>query len=107
MTFSIGNVSGCHDLLALASEVDECFAKDPVLVEDTLKDCAQVFWSSGTTGRPKGILHSQQSVWNMLQAQDNTNIFDVVTTLHFFHFGGYLFNIICLMSGSSLSFVST
>eukprot|EP00095_Tigriopus_kingsejongensis_P004163 maker-scaffold53_size449031-snap-gene-0.11 protein:Tk04163 transcript:maker-scaffold53_size449031-snap-gene-0.11-mRNA-1 annotation:"luciferin 4-monooxygenase-like" len=51
-------------------------------------DCTLIFWSSGTTGRPKGIKHSQKSVVNLMQASlfAPGNMF--VTTM-FTHIGGF------------------
>ena len=62
---SIGRVgdSSVADLAALAPRADEYgyILPRPAELEgsDPWEECAVVLWSSGTTGRPKGILHRE------------------------------------------------
>ena len=55
--------SSVADLAALAPKADEYGYILPLQAElegsDPWEECAVVLWSSGTTGRPKGILHRE------------------------------------------------
>ena len=68
---SIGRVgdSSVADLAALAPKADEYGYILPLQAElegsDPWEECAVVLWSSGTTGRPKGILHREIMICHM------------------------------------------
>ena len=71
----------------VAKEMPETY-----LAKDVKKEKAIVFWSSGTTGLPKGISHSHYSAWNLMGQLPNEFPFyeNVVTTQCFFHVGGFM-----------------
>ena len=100
------------------------------LIGDPSQELAHVFWSSGTTGRPKGICWSQQTLWNIISSPQkmgklmNINGLDKlnfslffgdkiflssdfvdVMTLHFFHVIGFLHVIVSLLQGWTTNFI--
>lgn len=101
-------VSGFDDLLALMSSADELEAPDPVDTGDVMNDRLVVFWSSGTTGLPKGICHSHFSAWNAFSALSDeipTHCNNVSTTC-FFHIGGFFVGIRSIRERQSYFHVS-
>ena len=74
----------CGDLITAADAADEAAAPAPADMEDAA-DCVIILWSSGTTGKPKGILHSHQSLWNMISLDGKIPPVHQMATLHFFH----------------------
>lgn len=91
------------DLLTLVSEANESDALVAVNVDNIMKDRLVVFWSSGTTGLPKGICHSHFSAWNALSAMSDeipAHCNNVGTTC-FFHIGGFFFGIRSILERQS------
>ena len=107
---SFGSVDGCsNDLEALVTQANETVAPKPAVVVTQDKAgpdvCAQIFWSSGTTGKPKGIRHSHQSIWNIFTTFSVTPSNNNLTTLHFFHIGGCFHVLSDLIKGSTCTYV--
>ena len=90
--FSFGDIDGVENILAMLDDLlDERMAPDPVEIQDTKNETCIIFWSSGTTGLPKGICHSHFSALHLvgfakdMVEQDSPQ----VTTTCFFHIGGF------------------
>ena len=106
--FSLGPVEGVEDILEKLEDINEREAPEPVAVKDTRNDDCIVFWTSGTTGLPKGIVHSHFSTLNFFgflesTIQPNTPI---VATTCFFHVGGFMAGIVALKEGVTFYHVS-
>ena len=65
VVLALGDVKGCIDVIKLKDETDEELAPDPVVFdEEQLRDKLCItLWSSGTTGKPKGICHTHLTVY--------------------------------------------
>ena len=104
---SFGTVPGCRDLIQMIQGIEEDQAPIPAEILDPKSECAQVLWSSGTTGRPKGISHSHQSLWNMMSGNDEKSqpSHHELMTLSFFHIGGCIQNLLNLLQGSTCTYL--
>lgn len=65
------------------------------------QEAAVVFWSSGSTGVPKGILHSHHTL-NIMPASRGEVIERALMTNIQFHIGGFLFNLLLGISGRAV-----
>jgi len=100
---SFGKVEGCTDVLGLLESVDLESRTPPEPVrfseEEIKSEVNLVFWSSGTTGLPKGICHTHFSSfnfcgWTEMVMKPNTN---TVTTTCFFHVGGFYTGLMAML----------
>lgn len=91
--FCFGDFPGCENLLTLKNAADAAKSALPEAVDadDVMVDRLVVFWSSGTTGLPKGICHSHFSSWNAFSTfgDELPTHANNVTTTCFFHVGGF------------------
>ena len=97
--FSFGDIDGVENILAMLDDLlDERMAPDPVEIQDTKNETCIIFWSSGTTGLPKGICHGHFSAFHfagfakVMVEPDSPS----VTTTCFFHVGGFMTAILSL-----------
>ena len=58
--YSFGNVNGLQNILTMLESTSENLAPEPVVVQNPKTETCIIFWSSGTTGMPKGICHRQK-----------------------------------------------
>ena len=100
--FSLDNVDGTVDLLKETELVEE--VPDAVDVDDK-EELVHVFWSSGTTGIPKGICHSHKAFWNSVGNGFIPSSHTFFTSC-FFHLVGCMSNISNLMFGFEGTFLS-
>ncbi len=63
-----------------------------------------LLWSSGTTGRPKGILLPNNALMSWMRGSNDMSKYEYLTTTCFFHGGGFLGPISCIMSECSTRF---
>ena len=105
----LGDFEGIDDnLLNLLDRVDPNNAPEPADV-DVKKDTCNIFWSSGTTGAPKGICQTSMAMFNIFgglisRFQPNSSS---LTTTCFFHIGGSMTNIYGLMYRQTANYVSS
>lgn len=87
-----------EDIIEALERVDDRDAPDPIAVRSTKTETCIIFWSSGTTGLPKGICHSHFGAFHFggfgkSMAKPNT---PSVTTTCFFHVGGFMTGMMAL-----------
>ena len=97
--FGFGQVSGVENVFDLIDAIEENQAPDPVVAKNPRKDICIIFWTSGTTGLPKGICHSHFTTHHfggfVAKSQVKPNSPSVTTTC-FFHVGGFFTGILAL-----------
>ena len=90
--YSFGEVEGVENILTMLEACSEKMAPAPVEIQNPKTETCLIFWSSGTTGLPKGICHSHWSTLHFWGFGKTYKVFDkpIVTTTCFFHVGGFL-----------------
>lgn len=88
---TLAALSGCAVIHAHELDADSADVRRPIL-NNAPGAAALLVYTSGTTGKPKGVLHSQAGlVWNCViatHAQELTQDDHVLSTLPMFHVGG-------------------
>ena len=83
-----------QDYLVLADFIQEKGLKEPEVEQFEEDDTIIIFWSSGTTGLPKGIQHSVKTFQYVIGDLESRRAFNDVlgmTTTCFFHVGGFFY----------------
>mgnify|MGYP002041990115 FL=1 len=82
------------DYLNLTDFIQEIGLKEPEVETFEEDDTVVIFWSSGTTGLPKGIQHSVKTFQYVIGDMESRMAFNDVlgmTTTCFFHVGGFFY----------------
>ena len=82
------------DYLNLTDFIQEIGLKEPEVETFEEDDTVIIFWSSGTTGLPKGIQHSVKTFQYVIGDMESRMAFNDVlgmTTTCFFHVGGFFY----------------
>lgn len=103
-----GEDDGRREEFSLESLLEEDkankFADPPPAAVVTENEAVLICWSSGTTGRPKGILHGPRMFLRLLGQKDPWN--KTVQTTCLFHLGGFAHPLRAMVTGKETIFIA-
>ena len=95
-----------HSLEALTERDNQgCFDMDLPTTSFHENEVIMIGWSSGTTGRPKGIQTGSNLFYQLIHAWKQLNLTSILQTTCFFHIGGFFGPLISLIIGFQTFFI--
>ena len=95
-----------HSLEALTARDNQgCFDGDLPITTFHENEVIMIGWSSGTTGRPKGIQTGSNLFYQIIHAGEQLKLTSILQTTCFFHIGGFFGPLISLIIGFQTFFI--